>query len=239
MADEARRIVELMNELSSDPGYISGRRSYPRTLAPADAIAITEKLHGAIDERAELRSREAQSSGHTVACKVGCNYCCEQPVLVWKPEALRIAEWLRRPENAAAKEAFLAAYPAWCAAVGDSLEKIADLTAADRKTEHLEAHRAAWKMRVLCAFNVNSLCVVYPVRPAVCRNCHALDTAEHCRADDESGVPAAVLAFKPLDELIARASDLEASMHHALGGKRKRTVALCTAVHDALMAQSV
>jgi Fe-S-cluster containining protein len=239
MADEARRIMELMNELTSDPAYVTGRRTYPRTLRREDATLITGKLHEAIDEGAEVRGKKAEEAGHVVACKPGCNYCCEQPVLVWLPEALRIAEHLARPENGWAKDAFLSAYPAWRDAVGDGLTRIAELTAADRKAEHMEAHVAAWKKRVLCAFNVGGLCTIYAVRPAVCRNCHALDTPDHCRADDESDVPVAVLQFKPLDDFLGRASDLGAAMHHALGGKRKRTVALCQAVYDALVAQSV
>src|SRR5688572_27824094 len=124
-----------MNELTSDPEYASGRRSFPRTLELKDATLIAEKLQEAIEDGTTVRARKAAEAGHRIACGAGCNYCCEQPIMVWLAEAMLVVQHLERPENVRVKEAFLAAYPAWRDAVGDGVERIAELTAADRKEE--------------------------------------------------------------------------------------------------------
>jgi Fe-S-cluster containining protein len=231
---EPRRILALMSDLTSSPDYVSGRRAYPRTLGAPDATLITRKLHEAIDEGTEVRARKASESGYRIACAPGCNACCEHPILVWLPEVLRVVEHLERPENAGVKQAFLLAYPRWRAAIGEDVERIAELTATGDREGHVRAHVTAWKKRALCAFNHDGLCSIYEARPIVCRNHHALDTAEHCRVDDESDVPPALLAFQPLDDFIQRARSLGMAMHHALGGGRQRTVALCQAVYERL-----
>jgi Fe-S-cluster containining protein len=232
MADEVARLLELMNELLSDSAYATGDRAFSRPVAAGDATLISRKLQEAVEEGTEVRARKAAEAGMIMACAKGCNTCCEHPILVWLPEAMLVAEHLRRPENAAAREAFLAAYPRWSAAVGDSLERAADEGATQDWDRFLRAHAAAWRRHVLCAFNRGGLCTIYEVRPVQCRHHHALDTAEHCRA--ESPVQPAHLEFKPLDEFVSRAKLVSSAMHHALGAPRMRMVALCTAVHDLL-----
>ena len=61
-----------------------------------------------------------------------------------------------------------------------------------------------WQKRLLCAFNHDGDCVIYPVRPVACRNAHAIGTHVHCAADDPSFVPATRLAYPPLDRLVER-----------------------------------
>jgi Fe-S-cluster containining protein len=231
---DARRILALMNDLTSSPDYVSGRRAYPRSLDPGDATLITRKVHEAIDEGTEVRARKARESGHTIACAPGCHACCEQPILAWLPEVLRVVEHLERPEHASVKAAFLAAYPRWREALGDDVARIAELTAAGDRDAHVRAHFQAWTKRVLCAFNHGGLCSIYEARPLVCRTYHALDTPDPCRADDDSGRAPAFLQFKPLDDFVKRARALGTAMHHALGGERQRTLALCQAVYERL-----
>jgi Fe-S-cluster containining protein len=228
---EKERLEGLVKELTSDEAYATGRRRFPRSLPIVDAVTISARLQDALDEAVVVRERKATEDGLKIACGPGCNYCCEQLVMVWLPEAHRIAEWLRAPERAAARQAFLEAYPRWKEQVGDAPDRIAELTAQMKKGEHLDAHIAQWRQRVLCAFNRDGLCTIYEARPLVCRNCHALDTNEHCRGDTSSMIPARI-KFEPLDDFAAYASTLNIAMHHALGGPRRRTKALCQAVYD-------
>lgn len=233
MADEAERLLGLMNQLLSDRAYATGDRPFPHPVSPDDATFISRKLQEAVEEGTEVRARKAEEAGLTIACKMGCNACCMQPILVWLPEAMAVAEHLREPENAAAREAFLAAYPAWRAAVGDSLERAGDAGATQDFDRYRRAHQIAWSKRTLCAFNRDGLCSIYSVRPVQCRHYHALDTAEHCGYD--SNTQPAHLDFKPLDEFLSRARLVGSALHHALGAPRMRMVALCTAVYEMLM----
>jgi Fe-S-cluster containining protein len=233
VSSEVERVLGLMNELLSDRAYATGDRPFPTRVSPADATLIGRKLQEAVEEGTEVRSRKAMEEGLSIACSMGCNACCQQPILVWLPEAMVVAEHLRQPENAAVRDAFLAAYPAWRAAVGDSLERAADEGATRDLTRFRRAHQIAWSKRTLCAFNMGGLCSIYPARPVQCRHYHALDTAEHCGY--ESNVQPAHLDFKPLDEFVSRAKLVASAMHHALGAPHMRMVVLCTAVYDMLM----
>jgi hypothetical protein len=182
----------------------------------------------------DTRAAAARQSGLTIACRRGCNACCEELVLVYHPEAERIARWLDLPENAAARAGFLERYPGWREAVGDAPARLADLVAAGDKAGYDAAHVAQWRRRILCAFNDGGDCTIYEVRPVNCRNAHALDTADHCAGDDPSGKVAARLQFKPLDDFLARVRKLERAAHHAIGGPTYRPEALPDAVHRRL-----
>ena len=47
--------------------------------------------------------------------------------MIFRPEAVQVARWLEQPEHAAAREAFLAAYPDWKQRVGDTPAKLSAL----------------------------------------------------------------------------------------------------------------
>jgi hypothetical protein len=230
---EAERLHRLVGELISDDGYVTGRRAFPRSVAKADAVLISEKLQDAVEQAATARSAEAARMGLKIACSAGCDYCCAQLVMVWLPEAMRVAEFLKLPENTAAREGFLARYPAWKERVGDAGDRMGTITAELKTQEHLNEHIAYWRKNIMCALNHEGMCTVYAARPVVCRTCHALDTNEHCRGYTSHKVPAG-LKFPPLDNFADKASTINASMHHALGGGARRTVALCQAVYELL-----
>jgi hypothetical protein len=230
MTEHERRRA-LVAELGSDPAYATGRRRFPRTVSVEDAVWITGEGHERLDEAVEERARLARARGRVVACASGCSACCEQPVTVYRPEAELIAAWLRRPENAAAREAFLAAYPAWRERAGDAFAPIVAAIAAGDVAAEEQAHLAAFRGGNRCAFNRDDLCTIYPVRPAVCRHCHALETADRCRA--ESYLPS-TMSFVPADRLLAVSRQVARAMHHALGGARATPMALCEAVHERL-----
>lgn len=231
MTDE-ERLGRLVEELGSDPAYASGRRSFPRTVTPGDAMAIAAGLNAEVDKGCDARARAATRDGVKIACARGCNGCCEEPILVYRPESLRAAAWLAQPENAAARERFLAAYPIWKGRAGDGPERLAALTAGGDAAAFKAAHVAEWRKQVLCAFNQAGDCTIYPVRPGVCRNAHAADTSEHCGGASKR--PAARLEFVPLDTFMERARLLLRATHHALGGPKGRPEPLCDAVYRML-----
>jgi Fe-S-cluster containining protein len=226
-----QRYEQLLAELTSNPGYAEGRRAFPRTLTPYDALILTGTLHADADRGGEARAASARSRGLHIACREGCNACCQQPVRVFLPEAIRIAEWLKLPENATVKQAFLEAYPAWRERVGDGFDRIAACKTDD---ERLAAHLEQWQKRVMCAFNREGSCTIYPVRPLPCRSAHALDSDERCRPERYQGELPRAHPFAPLDKFVEYAQTVDRAMHHALGGERNRKRALCQAVHELL-----
>jgi Fe-S-cluster containining protein len=223
--------AKLLEELVSNPGYAEGRRSFPRTVTPVDALTVTGMLHATVDAGCEARADTARARHLTIACVEGCNHCCEQPVMVFLPEAIRIAEWLKLEEHRAAREAFLAAYPAWRERAGDGFDRIA---AASGREARLEAHLEQWRRKVMCAFNAGGRCTIYDVRPLLCRNAHALGTNERCKAEAYAGALPEALHFGPLDRFVEKAQAADRAMHHALGGAKNRKQALCIAVYELL-----
>lgn len=86
----------------------------------------------------------------------------------------------------------------------------------------------------MCAFNRDGLCTIYAVRPLVCRNCHALDTNQRCKAENYGGELPAAHRFAPLESYVEYAQTLDRAMHHALGGQKNRKKARCIAVYELL-----
>jgi Fe-S-cluster containining protein len=230
------RQVALAEQLASDPAYASGRRAFPRTVTPDDAADIAGALHDEMDAGAAARAVAARRMGRPLACGAGCTGCCEEMVMVFEPETLRVVRWLEQPENAAAKQAFLEAYGAWRERTGDAPDRLAAAFASGDEAAHLELHTQQWRKRILCAFNRAGLCTIYPVRPLVCRNAHALDTAAQCYGDSVSEKPAARLHSPELDEVVNDARACLRAAHHALGAPRLRPAAICDAVYERLTA---
>ena len=228
-------VATLINELGEDlDGYATYRR-FPRELPLDEAAEIAGFLHEQIDLGVEARAQAIAQTTAKVACTRGCNGCCEEPIMVFRPESARVAAWLERPENAAAKEAFLAAFPAWQGRIGATLEQLSQLHVTDPQN-YIAHHVAAWREGVLCAFNRDGDCTVYPVRPTVCRTAHALETSEYCGGAAET--PAKRVTFVPLDEFVARSRRLVVAAHNATAGDRGRPEALPHAVHALLASRN-
>jgi Fe-S-cluster containining protein len=187
-----------------------------------------------VDRGAAARDEAGAKNHLPVVCSRGCNGCCEEVVMVYLPDAIAIARWMMEPEHRAARDAFLAAYPRWQQALGDGPRRLSELFARGDREAFLAEHRAQWSKRVLCAFNIAGECAIYPVRPLPCRYAHAVETHERCSGANLGGKPASRLAFEPLDEYMKHADRLLRAAHHALGGERRRTQALCEAVHRRL-----
>jgi Fe-S-cluster containining protein len=227
-------LAELARELVSSPDYVSGARPFPRRLSEEDAVALAAAMHAAMDAATAARAAAGARAGTPVVCAPGCDACCEEPIMVFLPEAARVARWLERPENAAARRAFRAAFPRWRAQVGEDPSRLADAFQQADDDAVLAAHLEQWRKRVPCAFDVDGTCAVYPVRPLVCRNAHATGTSSRCRIDDPSHVPVARLRARSFDDFLDGARACLRAAHHAAGGPRLRPEALCVAV-DALL----
>jgi hypothetical protein len=224
-------IDALIGELASDPAYASGDRKFERKVGLDEAAAIAARLHDEVDRGVAEREAMIAAQGWQLACKVGCNYCCEEPIMVHRPEAARVVRWLERPENAAARAAFRASYPAWRDRQGDTPARLADVYVRD-PASYVDAHARAWAKRVLCAFNHDGACSIYQVRPTVCRAAHALDSADACIGGADRTRQRAT--FVPLDRFVAKTRSLLAAAHHAARGPKRRVEALCTVVNELL-----
>lgn len=234
MTPDEERLLHLMRALASKPGYASGAERFPERVAPEDAAAIAADLLVAVDRGVEMREAQVAAEGAEIACRPGCHACCEQLVGVWAGEAELVAAWLEEPDHGAERAHFLAAYPDWWTR---SREGIADVGAQTETHGQARALAAHWQRHVLCAFNRDGLCTIYPVRPGVCRTCHALGTSDDCVPDEETISHAEVMHFVPLERLLEKARTLSRAVHLALGGERDRALVLCEAVAARLAAR--
>lgn len=230
---EGARLAKLVDALTEDPRIASGDARASVAVGADDAIAIAIAMTDEIDEGTRARAALAAKRGTPLACAPGCDACCEEPVMVYFPEAIRAARWLARPESSSARERFLARYPAWREAAGDGIEELADISAERARSDRYSAaHRRQWQKRVLCAFDENGRCSIYAARPLACRNAHALGTSERCVAG--TPIPAERLVLGPIDDFLVNAGTLLRAAHNAaqpsFGAKTNRMEALCAFV---------
>ena len=202
-------------------------------IQPAEAATLASALHEEMDAGVAAREDAIARSGHHLACARGCSACCEIVLVSYETEALAVARFLERPEAREARAHFMAGYPAWRAAVGDLADRAREGAGrGDPEAVGRAASEAALR-HVLCAFNRAGECTVYPARPNACRGCHALDTADHCRAGNPAGERPTVMEFPPIDEFLARSRRLHMAAHAALRGTAAPEP-LCDAVHRLL-----
>ncbi len=189
----------------------------------ADAAGLMNVLHAQLDDAIARRDVEI---GGRMACHNGCNSCCVSTVLVSEGEAVAVAEWLRQPEHGDARARFEAAYPKWRDTLGD-LQGKTDARAP--KDTH------AWMVQVqergaMCAFNHEGSCTIYPVRPAVCRKTHALDTNAHCTSFDSQ---AQCYQHPETEEVYESQRPLRFALHQALRPNGRLDL-LCSSVYRVL-----
>jgi Fe-S-cluster containining protein len=177
------------------------RKKLP-VLGRAEAVRSILEMHAQLD--GAIARRDAQI-GARIACHKGCNACCGSPVLVSEGEALAIAEWLREPAHAETRARFGAAYPTWRSKVGDLLER----TNPSDPQWMMSVHRA----QAMCAFNHEGACSIYPVRPALCRKTHALDTNENCTSET---VPAKCYQHPETEQLFEDQRPMRFAIHKSL-----------------------
>ena len=95
----------------------------------------------------------------TLACRVGCTFCCHFTVDVRPAEVFVILDFVDRSFTPQERSRTLAAIQANAAA-------LAGLDEEQRVTQNIR-----------CPFLDDGRCGIYPVRPQSCRNYHATDVA--------------------------------------------------------------
>lgn len=156
--------------LSSTPGLVSAMD------AAANAAAWAEELTA----RVAARIRPTRP----IACAEGCAYCCHLKVLTTAPEAIRIAEYLRK-----------SLAPDALAAVRD---RVAKTDAVTRGMSMEERARA----RVPCPLLENGRCAAYPVRPLACRGANSYDAAACERGFHEPDAAPPLPFYKPQHQVM-------------------------------------
>lgn len=230
------RAQALFDELLADPGYASGERRFPRRLSRDEAADLAQGLAEQVDRGSQARAEVARKQSLPIVCSLGCTGCCEELVMVYQPEAVAVSRWLMQPENHAVRDGFLRAYPAWKEAAGSSAAQMADCSVQGDNAGYMKRHIAHWQKRLLCAFNKDGACSIYPVRPLTCRNAHAVETSALCSGENDGSRPAQRLEFAPLDDYLKSAQRALRVAHAALGETRNRPAALCDAVYNQLQA---
>ena len=236
--DELGRLIE---RLTKKPEYALGTRTFPEAIDDDDAAEIAEAMQRQLEHGLQAREELAKKKRLRIVCARGCSVCCEELVVVYLPEALAVARWLRSAAGAEARARFLEKYPSWRERAGDGIEREADLNADwTRREEYERAHKEQWQRRVMCAFNHEGACSIYPVRPMLCREGHAVETNERCCVDVALVNPPRRLTFAPVDELMKHANVLLRATHNAIARKDKastrvnRAEALCELVYRLL-----
>ncbi|GLR25307.1 YkgJ family cysteine cluster protein [Limnobacter litoralis] len=133
-----------------------------------EAVGFVTQIHSAIDKVVAI----AVSEGTQLACRSGCSHCCHVRVEALEPEVFKIARFLQGLPQAA----------------------------LDQFTERLEKHAAAvdgttlTTHRQACPFLENQRCLIYPIRPAVCRKGHSLDVQPCAQGADTLPQNVAIIA---------------------------------------------
>ena len=234
MTLDPARLEQLVSELSSDPRYAVGTKRFARPIGDAEAVEIVSALAEEFDEGVRIRAAHAEQQGLRIHCHPGCSSCCAILVTCYLPEALRIAAYLKQPEHAEEKAAFLAAYPTWKQQTGSASERVMAAFAQGQQATLDAVHLEHFRRAIPCAFLRDGQCSIYPVRPLGCRNAHALDTSAHCVADPPGGKPAAAADFVPLTRLLKNATQLFHAIHNAKSSERHGQKSVCVAVYELL-----
>ena len=102
-------------------------------------------------------------------CKPGCHYCCYNLPMVTAPEALLIGYHVEQNFTDHKKKKIAA--------------RIKNIL---RQIDGISPYEVAMMRHELpCIFLEDGMCIVYPVRPVVCRTCTST-SAEHCKMIFES-----------------------------------------------------
>jgi hypothetical protein len=168
------------------------RRALASVLARDDDDAPVEAARLALDRAVELaRAAVAREPpARPIACAKGCSFCCFSKVVVTPPEALRIADHLRRTLDAEA----LAAVTARIAATDDRTRR---LTRARRFEEKIHCPLLA----------ADGSCSVHEVRPLTCAGWTSLDARaceRHFGAEtEEASAPTYGLGYEITGAILA------------------------------------
>ncbi|MBW1726696.1 MAG: YkgJ family cysteine cluster protein [Deltaproteobacteria bacterium] len=120
-------------------------------------------------DRAILTFTSHESLPKPIACKIGCHYCCFNHPVVTPPEALLIGHHIEQTFMDHEKQGLI-----------HRIKHVVDVT-KDKTPDEI----ALIRYELPCIFLKDGMCMVYKVRPVVCRTCTSID-AEHCKNVFES-----------------------------------------------------
>ena len=106
--DEGDRLGQLVEDLVA-----ASDRNERLAISEKDAGHIATALHQEMEDGTWAREQRARKASSTIACQRGCNACCTGLIVVFEPEALAVAQWLRHPDNEWARSNFLQDFPQW------------------------------------------------------------------------------------------------------------------------------
>lgn len=155
-----------MNQMRAD---VATRLSSALRTSPEETLKAVAGLEALVDDtisRVEAKADASRKAGMMIpliACKPGCDYCCQSRVVASVPEVLRIVAFLRRKLNEEERFAFIARAKV-------HLAQFEALTALERST----------RMTPCPFLNNERRCSIYAVRPLACRRHHSLDV-EACK----------------------------------------------------------
>jgi Fe-S-cluster containining protein len=191
MREPKKQYADVQQAISKAEEITSRLASEALSDAKAEA-QIAELVANVYDfaGRASASISKASRSPIKPACRAGCVWCCYQQIEATAAEVLFIADYLHRqlaPVDLAALK-----------------KQVADLDAATRGL----GQAARFALGRPCALLVDGLCLVYPVRPLLCRGWNSLDP-DKCQA--------AVLHPEAIDDVRVDAIQLHTHQHISRG----------------------
>jgi Fe-S-cluster containining protein len=123
---------------------------------------ILNELHRMDDAIRKFLSLD--SLPEPIECKPGCDYCCFNLPMITPPEAIVIGHHLDQTFSDCQKQT-----------INKKIREIMKRIAGKRADEIF-----MMRHELPCIFLKNSMCIVYPVRPAVCRACCST-LISHCK----------------------------------------------------------
>ncbi len=133
-----------------------------------NALDLATKALQQTDESI-LKFTSRKSLPKPLDCKPGCHYCCYNLPVVTPPEALLIGYHVAQSFTNREQKAILYR-------IDKILKHIGELSAYDV---------AMMRHELPCIFLEDAMCMVYEMRPVVCRTCTSTD-ADHCKMIFES-----------------------------------------------------
>ena len=120
-------------------------------------------------DRAIRQFTSHESLPKPIECKPGCHYCCFNQPVVTPPEALLTGHHIEQTFTDQEKQGLI-----------HRIKNVVEVTNGKTPDEI-----AMIRHELPCIFLKDGKCMVYKVRPAVCRTCTSID-AEHCKNVFES-----------------------------------------------------
>lgn len=128
-----------------------------------NALKLASKALSWTDEAIE-KFTSSESLPKPLDCKPGCHYCCYNLPMVTPPEALLIGYHVEKNFTNQEQEE-----------ISDRVNKILE------RINAINPYEIPMKRHELpCIFLEDKICMVYSVRPAVCRTCTST-SSEHCK----------------------------------------------------------